>query len=69
MAVLLDVKGVLVEVDDVLHRCSAFVRRFSAVDLDKGQAAVVQPGIAVEAVHPGDPGPGELEVLTAPLTS
>ena len=69
MVVLHDLKGVLVEVDDVLHCCSAFVHRFGVAPLDKGQAAVDYLGIAVDAVHPGDPSPGELEVLTAPLTS
>ena len=58
-----------VEVDEALHRCSAFVHRFSAVDLEKGEAAFAQPGIAVAAVQPWDPAPDEVEVLTAPLTS
>ena len=64
VAVLDDVNRPRSEPDAVLH-----ANRCSAPGLDVGQAAVEQPVIDVAAVQPGDLGPGEVQVLTAPFTS
>ncbi len=63
-AILDDVKRLRIEPDAVLHAI-----RCSARGLDIGQAVVDQPVIDVAAVQPGDIGPGEVEVPTAPFTS